>query len=99
MAATSINDLRLTLIPGNRTVTYRRRGKGSVFDDKVMARAIAYRTYVVEEDGKTAIYTEVLTEDRAGVQEFVALRNLIWMKRATDIDAPPPKATVPEDGF
>lgn len=79
--ASVISDLRLAFIPGTRTVLYRKRPPGSTLDQRIRASAVAYRTFVA--DG--AIHTDVLVENGAGEQEFVALHKLTFMKSGPDI--------------
>jgi hypothetical protein len=93
----------LTLVPvefGTRMVIYRRRPANSTLDERVRAMVVAYRTFVA--DGQ--IYTDVLVEDNAGVQEFIPLAQVIFMKRASDIWPPASAASrgasaVPASGF
>ena len=91
-----IHDLSLVPVDGHPTVIYRRRTGGSTLDERVRASVIAYRTFV----GDGEIYTDVLVEDTAGMQEFVALQKVTFMKKAADI--PPPaslRGTLPSSGF
>lgn len=85
-----ISELRLTPIPGNRTVIYQRRPEGSTLTERVRAQAIAYRTYVA--DGR--IYTEVLVENGAGEQEYVRLDRIHFMKKAADIERAVPSTAI-----
>lgn len=79
-----IHDLRLVPIEGRPTVIYRRRAASSTLDERVRAQVVAYRTFVADGD----IYTDVLVEDMAGVQEFMALQKVTFMKKAAEIPAP-----------
>lgn len=82
-ATAEVTNLQLNFIEKHRTLVFRRRTHGSTLDERVMASLIAYRTFVAE--GK--IWTDVLVEDKAGVQYFMPLQDVTFLKSGPDIQS------------
>jgi hypothetical protein len=88
-----VSNLQLVLVSSDKMVVYRRIPANTTLSERVRATVVAYRTF----SSSDGIYTDVLVEDTAGMQEFVPLSRVTFLKRAAELPTPPPKA--PAGGF